>query len=92
MNPTCSVQSSDRAFTETDRRIAEQVSSFVANFVKTGDSDGPSLARWDPVGASPVVMAVGDQMGPVPVAWTPARFAFFETFLTEAGAAAARRH
>jgi len=35
-----------RNFTEVDRQLANQLSSYVANFTKTGDPNGASLPRW----------------------------------------------
>jgi para-nitrobenzyl esterase len=35
-----------RDFTDVDRRLADQLSSYVANFTKTGDPNGGSLPRW----------------------------------------------
>ena len=72
---------SDRPFTEADHRIADMMSSYVANFVKTGDPNGKALPRWDPVGDKPEVMEVGDKTEPVPLAGDAAKYAFFEKFL-----------
>jgi carboxylesterase type B len=72
---------SDRPFTDADRRIAAMMSSYWANFATTGDPNGKGLPRWDPVGDKPEVMEVGDKTGPVPLADTAARLAFFERFL-----------
>ena len=58
------------------------MSSYVANFVKTGDPNGKGLPRWDPVGDRPEVMEVGDKTEPVPLAGDAAKYAFFEKFLT----------
>ena len=73
---------SDRPFTEADRTIAEMMSSYWANFAAAGDPNGRGLPRWDPVGDRREVMEVGDKTGPVPLAGSPAKFAFFEKFLT----------
>jgi carboxylesterase type B len=73
---------SDRPFTAADHAIADTMSSYVANFAKAADPNGAGLPPWDPVGETPLVMEVGDSPGPVPVASTPARFAFFEKWLT----------
>lgn len=73
---------SDRPFAAADRQIAEMMSSYIANFATNADPNGKGLPRWDPVGDTPEVMEVGDKTGPVPVAGSPARYAFFEKFLT----------
>ena len=72
---------SDRPFTNADRQIAGMMSSYWANFAATGDPNGSGLPRWGPVGDRPEVMEVGDKTGPVPLAETAARLAFFEKFL-----------
>lgn len=72
---------SDRPFTQADRKIADMMSSYIANFVTTGDPNGNGLPRWNSVGDRPEVMQVGDQTGPVPLAGDAAKYAFFETFL-----------
>jgi carboxylesterase type B len=73
---------SDRPFTDADHTIADMMSSYVANFVKTGDPNGKGLPRWDPVGATPEVMEVGDKTARVPLAGDAAKYGFFEKFLT----------
>ena len=73
---------SDRPFTETDHKIADMMSSYIANFVKTGDPNGKGLPRWNPVGDKPEVMEVGDVMEPVPLAGDTAKYTFFEKFLS----------
>jgi para-nitrobenzyl esterase len=71
---------SDRPFTEADRKIADMVSSYWANFVATGDPNAKGLASWPSVGDKPEVMELGDVTRPVPVAGSPAKFTFFENF------------
>jgi len=76
------LEMSDRPFTEADHKIADMMSSYIANFVKTGDPNGKGLPRWSPVGDKPEVMEVGDKTEPVPLAGDAAKYAFFERFLT----------
>ena len=60
---------SDRPWTDEDRRIADIMSSYWANFAANGDPNGDGLPAWDPVDpASPVTMELGDRFGPIPVA------------------------
>jgi para-nitrobenzyl esterase len=73
---------SDRPFVDADRKIAAMMSSYWANFARTGDPNGAGLAAWPAVGAAREVMEVGDSTGTVPLTRTPARLAFFEKFLT----------
>jgi len=54
---------SDRPFTDADRRIADAVSTYIANFAKTGDPNGARLARWTPyTAAAPQVFELGDRL------------------------------
>jgi para-nitrobenzyl esterase len=73
---------SDRPFTEADRRIADMMSSYWANFISTGDPNGKGLPSWPAFRVSPEVMEVGDINQPVPVAGSSAKFAFFEKYFT----------
>ena len=70
----------DLPWTDDDRRIAETMSSYWANIIKTGNPNGPGLPAWpvfDP--KQPRVMEVGDHFGPIPVA-TPAHKSFWDRF------------
>jgi para-nitrobenzyl esterase len=52
-----------RNFTDVDRQLARQLSSYVANFTKTGDPNGASLPKWPAMTAeNKVVMELGDQI------------------------------
>jgi len=56
-------------WTEADRRVADQVSSYWANFVKTGDPNGGSLPVWAPFNANqPITMSLKAEMGMRPLA------------------------
>ena len=78
------LRTSDRPFTEDDRRIAAMMSSYWANFCATGDPNGEGLPLWPAVDDKPQVMEVGDKTQPVPLADSPAKIRFFEELLTKA--------
>ena len=61
--------SSDRPWTDEDRRIADIMSSYWANIIKTGNPNGAGLPIWpafDP--ARQRVMRLGEDWGPIPIA------------------------
>ena len=70
----------DLAWTDDDRRIADMMSSYWANYARTGDPNGPGLPRWPRFDADDAqVMELGDRFGPAPVA-APERMAFWTRF------------
>jgi para-nitrobenzyl esterase len=74
---------SDRPFKDADRTIAEMMSSYWASFAAMGNPNGKGLPRWNPVGAKPEIMEVGDKTEPIPPAGDATKFAFFEKFLLQ---------
>ena len=81
---------SDRPFTDVDRKIAETMSTYWANFVTTGDPNGKGLPHWPAVSEKPdTTMQVGDDSGPIPIAADPARVQFWKEFLARPRAAGA---
>jgi carboxylesterase type B len=72
---------SDRPFTAADWKIADKMSSYWVNFATTGDPNGNGLSEWPAIDDQPKIMEVGDKMEPIPVAGSPAKFAFFERYL-----------
>jgi para-nitrobenzyl esterase len=70
----------NQPWTEEDRKVADIMSSYWANYITTGNPNGPGLPVWpafDP--KSPTVMEIGDHFGPTPVA-TESRLAFWKRF------------
>jgi len=52
-----------RDFTDVDRRLADQLSSYVTNFVKTGYPNGASLPRWPAMTPdNKAIMDLGDRI------------------------------
>jgi para-nitrobenzyl esterase len=70
----------DGRWTATDRKIADTMSSYWANYIATGNPNGAGLPQWpayDP--KSPTVMQLGNGWGPMPVA-EPAKLEFWKQF------------
>jgi len=72
---------SDRPFTEADRKIADMMSSYWANFAATGDPNGMGLPEWRPVGDQQEIMEVGDKTAAISVAGSAEKFEFFKKYL-----------
>jgi len=71
----------DRPWTDQDRRIADIMSSFWANFAATGDPNGKDLPNWPEFKPGELVtMEVGDYFGPIPIA-DRVKFDFIRRYL-----------
>jgi len=63
----------DRPFTAEDHRIADMMSSYWVNFIRTGDPSGKGLAHLPAVSEQPgTTMELGDKAAVIPAATLPA--------------------
>lgn len=76
-----SLDANDLPWTDEDRKVADTMSSYFANYIATGDPNGAGLKAWpafDP--AHPRVMEVGDGFGPMPIASSSERLDFWQRY------------
>ncbi|WP_158822678.1 carboxylesterase/lipase family protein [Granulicella sp. S156] len=71
---TRNLKALDRPYTPVDWAISDTLSSYWANFVKTGNPNGKGLPAWPALEpAEPVTMELGDRVAPQPVV-SPEKF------------------
>jgi para-nitrobenzyl esterase len=71
-------RSPGRTFTELDREVAKRLGAYWANFVKTGDPNGPGLPVWPELDAAGRLMELG---GPFAArSLDPARLELFREY------------
>jgi para-nitrobenzyl esterase len=71
----------DAAWGDADRKVADTMSSYWANYVATGNPNAPGLPEWpafDP--KKMTVMEIGEHFAPMPIASSPARLEFWKKF------------
>jgi len=69
-----SLAESDRPFTAQDRRVAETLSSYWANFAARGDPNSSGLPHWPSTAEAPrMTMEIGDVNRAIPAAGDDAR-------------------
>ena len=73
----------ERPFTDRDREIARTTGDYWANFVKTGDPNGPGLAVWPKIGSGRI-MELGERFEARP-ALSPEVQAAFDAFAASGG-------
>jgi len=75
---------SDRPFTGADHKIADTMSDYWANFIRTGDPNGKGLAHWPAISEQPgITMELGDQFAVIPVAEDQEKLAFFQDYFSK---------
>lgn len=75
-----------RPYTDADRRISDQLSSYWLNFASSGDPNGRGLAVWPHLQPSVAeVMWIGDTPGAGAVVSTPERLALFREYVAAGG-------
>ncbi len=72
----------DRTLTAADYKIADTLSTYWANFIRTGSPNGKGLPHWPSEKEKPATsFEIGDKYQPIPVAGDAAKQAFLEKAL-----------
>ena len=80
----------DRPFTAIDTMVANVMSSYWVNFVKTGNPNGDGLPEWKAYSQTEEVMEIGEKMGMIPVTASQERYDFLKEQLLRPGPAPVR--
>ena len=81
-----SLAMSDRPFTGDDRKVADTLSSYWANFAAAGDPNGKGLPHWPSTKEQPgMVMEIGDRNRAIPAAGSDAKYGFFRNAIALQG-------
>ena len=76
-----SIAQTGRPITEEDRKIADTMSTYWANFIKSGDPNGGGLAHWPSTSEAPgMTMEVGNKYEPIPITGDKEKEQFFEKY------------
>ena len=72
----------DRPWTEIDMNVAETMSSYWVNFVKTGNPNGEGLPTWSSYSMNEKqVMQIGEEIDMIPIAGSEEKFDFLKNQL-----------
>jgi para-nitrobenzyl esterase len=75
---------SNRPFTAEDHKIADAVSSYFVNFIRTGDPNGKGLMHWPSTAQEPgKTMEIGDRYQAIAVTGSKEKLEFFEAFFSK---------
>jgi para-nitrobenzyl esterase len=78
------LNATDRPWEPVDRKLSDTMSTYWANFVKTGDPNGTGLPKW-PLYAENIdqFMGLGEEIGPRMVTPDKAKLEFFESYFAK---------
>jgi para-nitrobenzyl esterase len=68
----------NRPWTKVDTAVADQMSSYWVNFIKTGDPNGSGLPEWRAFSDSKEVMRIGENTGMIPITASQEKYDFLK--------------